>query len=62
MIRQARANGIVLCFICGKPIGIDEVITAEHVVPVRDGGTNDLHNLRPAHSKCNSGWRSYSKR
>jgi len=40
-----------VCWICGKP-GAD---TADHVVPVSQGGTSALTNLRPAHLSCNSG-------
>lgn len=34
-----------ICWLCGRP-GAD---TVDHVVPLEDGGTNDLANLRAAH-------------
>lgn len=38
------------CWICGQ-LGAD---TVDHVVPLSQGGTNSLDNLRPAHRECNS--------
>ena len=38
------------CHLCGMP-GAD---TADHVIARAAGGTDDLDNLRPAHSSCNS--------
>ena len=29
------------------------VCSLDHVISVRDGGTNDIENLRPAHYICN---------
>lgn len=29
-------------------------VTVDHIVPVIDGGSNALSNLRPAHRRCNS--------
>lgn len=34
-----------------------ESLTVEHIVPIRDGGTNEPANLGPAHARCNYGWR-----
>lgn len=39
-----------LCWLCGNH-GAD---TADHVIPKSHGGTDDIHNLRPAHKRCNS--------
>ena len=38
------------CAICGRP-GAD---TLDHIQPLELGGTNEEHNLRPAHRSCNS--------
>jgi 5-methylcytosine-specific restriction endonuclease McrA len=35
------------CWLCGER-GAD---TIDHVVPLKDGGTNERSNLRPAHGK-----------
>jgi hypothetical protein len=31
-------------------------VTAEHIVPVRQGGTSEAANLGPAHARCNYAW------
>lgn len=38
-----------VCHLCGK----DGADSADHVRPRSAGGTDDLDNLRPAHSACN---------
>lgn len=40
------------CWYCGRPL-ILETATAEHLVPVSQGGTNHLHNLVLACHPCN---------
>jgi 5-methylcytosine-specific restriction endonuclease McrA len=42
-----RDRGI--CWLCGRT-GAD---SADHIVRVRDGGSDDLANLRAAHWSCN---------
>ena len=37
------------CYRCGKPAD-----TADHIIEVDRGGTNDMDNLRPACRRCNS--------
>ena len=44
------------CAICGKPCLPGQKITAEHVIPRRDGGPSTRGNLKPAHSACNTAW------
>lgn len=64
--RQARALAPIVvseygstCWLCGKPIDTALPrthrwgLTVDHVTPRALGGTNDLANLRPAHSVCN---------
>lgn len=41
-----------LCYICGRDLPFDD-IHVDHVIPVTKGGTNDIKNLMPTHSKCN---------
>lgn len=38
-----------ICWLCGRP-GAD---SADHIIPVRDGGSDAVTNLRPAHIDCN---------
>jgi 5-methylcytosine-specific restriction endonuclease McrA len=42
------------CWLCGKPATPDDPLTADHVIPIDEGGTNARTNLRAAHSSCNS--------
>ncbi|NUL43732.1 HNH endonuclease [Cellulosimicrobium funkei] len=42
------------CHLCDKPIaaGLDD-LSADHVIPRSQGGTDSLENLRPSHRQCN---------
>jgi len=41
------------CCLCGGRIdGARERWIVEHLVPLADGGTNDIDNLAPAHEAC----------
>lgn len=44
-------DGLV-CGICGMQIDPSDV-QIDHRIPVSRGGTSDLENLRPTHSRCN---------
>jgi hypothetical protein len=46
------------CVKCAGPFEKKSDITAEHLVPVRSGGTGALGNLGPCHHGCNSNWRT----
>jgi 5-methylcytosine-specific restriction endonuclease McrA len=54
MVELAWTYGMA-CVICGLGFERKRDITAEHMIPLRDGGTSDLDNLGPAHQRCNSG-------
>jgi hypothetical protein len=54
VIQQGR-NGRP-CWICGRSFTAADKITAEHIKPLREGGSSQLENLAPAHSWCNTGW------
>jgi 5-methylcytosine-specific restriction endonuclease McrA len=45
------------CVICHGAFDKTTDITAEHLIPLRDGGSNELSNLGPAHSWCNYNYR-----
>lgn len=51
------SGGVVACVVCGRAIPGPGDLTIEHRRAVRDGGTNALPNLGPAHARCNYGWR-----
>lgn len=40
-------------WLCGRAIALGDVISFDHVHPLSKGGSNKIHNLRPAHEKCN---------
>ncbi|MBS6102607.1 MAG: HNH endonuclease [Actinomyces sp.] len=54
----AQAYGM-RCWLCGLPINPrykhphPQCFTADHVVARRDGGSDAISNLRPAHLQCN---------
>ena len=41
-----------ICPICGEPIEYDEDFDLHHILPVKDGGTNEIKNLVFLHSAC----------
>lgn len=52
------------CYLCGKPIdlqaprwtaikGWETGLHIDHVIPIRDGGSDTLENVRPTHGQCN---------
>lgn len=46
-LRAAILQATDVCWLCGKH-GAD---TVDHIIPLAQGGTNTLNNLRPAHGK-----------
>lgn len=56
--RDAARNQLVAmygrsCWLCGRGIAHGDTITFDHVTPLSKGGSNKIHNLRPAHDRCN---------
>ena len=41
-----------VCWLCGQPIA--GLPSADHVIPRSKGGSDDIENLRPAHTGCNA--------
>lgn len=41
-----------ICPVCGEPIDFDEDFDLHHILPVKDGGTNEIGNLVFLHSEC----------
>jgi 5-methylcytosine-specific restriction endonuclease McrA len=41
------------CWLCGRAIALGAVVSVDHVRHLSEGGSNKIHNLRPAHEKCN---------
>lgn len=54
---MARAG--VVCFWCGHgfdlklPVNHAGQLSADHIIPVRDGGGSGADNIRPMHRACN---------
>lgn len=40
------------CAICGKPLSYDEM-TLDHIIPLAEGGMDDVSNLQCTHLQCN---------
>jgi 5-methylcytosine-specific restriction endonuclease McrA len=57
--RQKLRYGGVLCGICGEEIDLtlprkDPMsLSADHIIPVEQGGSDHADNLMPAHRGCN---------
>lgn len=47
-----RHAGRVPCFCCGEHVPIEQA-TLEHILPLSQGGTDDMDNLAISHAKCN---------
>ena len=41
------------CWLCGRGIADGDVVSVDHVRPLSEDGSNKIHNLRPAHERCN---------
>ncbi|WP_373418180.1 HNH endonuclease [Arthrobacter sp. BF1] len=52
MARTLYANNPWICGLCRKPVQ-EADLTADHIVPVSLGGSNELSNLQISHAKCN---------
>ena len=55
---RRRNRSIVLaaagnCAICGQPRRPGDPFEADHIVAIRDGGNDQISNLRAAHRSCN---------
>jgi len=42
-----------ICYLCLHPMTEDNPPTLEHVIPVSEGGTSEMGNLKLAHFVCN---------
>jgi hypothetical protein len=41
------------CWLCGRGIAYEAVLSIDHVHPLSKGGSSKIHNLRLAHESCN---------
>jgi len=48
---EVAATYGTICWLCHQPI-LGQV-SPDHVVPVSQGGSDDIANLRPSHLRCN---------
>jgi len=47
-----KRHGFVPCFVCGEHVDASTA-TAEHIIPLSRGGTDDIDNIAISHRKCN---------
>lgn len=52
LIAQVRQRDGSLCHLCGLYVGEDEE-SADHIIPVSQGGRSTVDNLALAHRHCN---------
>lgn len=59
IVSRVLRDPTALCCLCHRSfVGCAASdITAEHLIPLRFGGSSVMSNLSPAHSWCNYGWR-----
>lgn len=43
----------IQCELCGQMITNERELSLDHIVPRSRGGSDYLHNMQPAHRKCN---------
>jgi 5-methylcytosine-specific restriction endonuclease McrA len=51
--RRVVIANTVFCALCGGGYDPDDPYEADHIVPVADGGSDELSNLRGVHRSCN---------
>lgn len=51
---QKRCDGRVPCYVCGENITSENYATLEHILPLGNGGTDNMDNLWLSHAKCNN--------
>lgn len=42
------------CYLCGKPFTKDDPATQDHIIALFNNGPHTIHNVLPAHRRCNS--------
>lgn len=42
------------CAVCGAWFEEGDRVEVDHIVPLREGGTNERDNLRAVHARCNN--------
>lgn len=53
--RRALLAAATVCAVCGLPGTADDPLTAGHITPRSEGGSNGLDNLRAEHASYNYG-------
>lgn len=51
--RLILRGACINCALCGKQIQNERELSLDHIVPHSRGGSDYLHNMQPAHRKCN---------
>lgn len=53
VIEKDTVDGVLICGICGKPIERIRDMHLDHIIPVAQGGPDELSNVRCVHKECN---------
>lgn len=53
LMRQRIYSKTCYCYLCGKPIKLNE-LSLDHSVPISRGGLNEPSNWKATHKVCNS--------
>lgn len=51
--RLILRGACIHCALCGQQITNERDLSFDHIVPRSHGGSDYLHNMQPAHRKCN---------
>lgn len=53
VIEKDTKDGVLLCGICGQPIERIRDMQLDHIIPIAQGGKDELANVRCVHTECN---------
>lgn len=51
--RKSILNAVDTCAVCGMPGRRDDPLEVDHIIPIAEGGSDELWNLRVVHRSFN---------